>query len=40
MKCLLALPYKAICIFLVGTAILLGGVLAIGVPANLVTLLQ
>lgn len=40
MKCLLAIPYKVIAIALVGTAILLAGVLAVGVPAQLVTLFQ
>jgi len=39
MKCLLALPYKAVCVFLVGMALLLGVVLAVGVPANVVQML-
>ena len=39
-KCLASLPYKIIAIALVGTAIIMGGVFAIGIPANLIYLFQ
>lgn len=40
MKGPLAIPYKIICVALVGLALVLGGVLAVGVPAHIVSLLQ
>ena len=40
MKCLLAIPYKIIAVLLVGTAIMMGAVLAVGVPAQLIELLR
>lgn len=39
-KCLLGIPYKIIAVTLVGTAIVMGLVLAIGVPANVIYLFQ
>ncbi len=39
-KCLLSLPYKVIAVVLVGTAILMGAVFAVGLPANVVYLFQ
>ena len=38
MKCLLAIPYKIIAVVLVGTAILMAGVLAVGVPLQIASL--
>ncbi len=40
MKFLATLPYKIICVALVGTAIAMGVVLAVGVPANLIYLFK
>jgi hypothetical protein len=40
MKSLATLPYKLIAILLVGTAIIMGGVFAVGIPANIVYLFQ
>jgi len=40
MKNLASIPYKIMAITLVGTAILLGLVLAVGVPANLISLFK
>ena len=40
MKCFLSIPYKVIAIALVGTAILLIGVMAVGVPAQIISLLN
>ncbi len=39
-KCLLGIPYKIVAILLVGTAILMAAVFAIGIPANVVYLFQ
>jgi hypothetical protein len=35
---LASIPYKIICVALVGTAIVMGAVLAVGIPANLIYL--
>ena len=32
MKCLIAIPYKIIAVLLVGTAIVMAGVFAVGIP--------
>jgi hypothetical protein len=40
MKFILTLPYKFVAIVLVGTALALILVLAVGVPANIVAMLQ
>ncbi len=40
MKCLLSIPYKAVAIALVGTAIIMGVVFAVGIPAQIVALIQ
>lgn len=40
MKCFLSIPYKVIAIALVGTAILMAGVFAVGIPAQIVSLLK
>ncbi len=40
MKNLISIPYKIMAIILVGSAILLGLVLAVDVPANLITLFK
>ncbi len=40
MKNLISIPYKIMAIILVGSAIVLGLVLAVGVPANLITLFK
>lgn len=39
-KCLLGIPYKIIAVTLVGTAILMGAVFAVGIPANIIYLFQ
>ncbi len=39
-KSLATLPYKLIAIFLVGTAIVMAGVFAVGIPANIIYLFQ
>jgi hypothetical protein len=39
-KCLLGIPYKIVAIILVGTAIIMGGVFAVGIPANVIYLFQ
>ncbi|MFP5492576.1 MAG: hypothetical protein ACLGG0_13815 [Bacteriovoracia bacterium] len=39
-KCLLGIPYKIVAILLVGTAIIMGGVFAVGIPANVIYLFQ
>jgi hypothetical protein len=39
-KCLLGIPYKIVAIVLVGTAIIMGGVFAVGIPANVIYLFQ
>lgn len=40
MKNIIAIPYKIMAIVLVGSAIILGLVLAVGVPLNLLSLFQ
>lgn len=40
MKNIIAIPYKIMAIVLVGTAIILGLVFAVGVPLNLLSLFQ
>lgn len=40
MKHLLSIPYKAVAIALVGTAIVMAGVFAVGIPAQIITLLK
>ncbi len=39
-KFLATLPYKIVAILLVGTAIIMAGVFAVGIPANVVYLFQ
>lgn len=39
-KCLISLPYKVIAVVLVGTAIIMGAVFAVGLPANVIYLFQ
>lgn len=39
-KSLASLPYKLVAIVLVGTAIIMAGVFAVGIPANIVYLFQ
>ena len=40
MKCVLGIPYKVVAVLLVGTAILMGAVFAVGIPANVIYLFQ
>jgi len=39
-KCILGIPYKIVAVLLVGTAIVMGVVLAVGVPANVIYLFK
>jgi hypothetical protein len=39
-KCALSLPYKIIAIALVGSAIIMAAVFAVGIPANVIYLFQ
>ena len=39
-KCLLGIPYKVVAVLLVGTAIIMAGVFAVGIPANVIYLFQ
>jgi len=39
-KCLVSAPYKFVAVLLVGTAIIMAGVFAVGIPANVIYLFQ